>query len=111
MEPNWTIRSYYVKMGSNGSIGVQSGPNGSIWVQTGPNMSKLIQIGSNRSNKFKYDMISSKMIHSLTKKSSKWVQHNQVSSSGFKRPSLHYSLIIEELFFPFKMGPDFGIYL
>ena len=53
MGPKWTIRSYYVKIGSNGSIGFKIGPNGSRLVQTGPNMSKLIkiiQIGPTNSN-------------------------------------------------------------
>ena len=103
--PNWSNCFKWLRMPPNESKWPTLDPNCSKWlqiaqidsnwsiqVQTGPNMSKLIQIDSNRSNKFKYDMIWSKMVHNLTKKNhpngSGITRSPGLVSSGFK-PLFH----------------------
>ena len=74
-------------VGTNGFKSVHTGANWSKWANIGWNMFKLIQIGLDRSkqksNSIPYGLIWSKIDKILTKKSSKWVWHNQVSWSSF----------------------------
>ena len=84
MGPNWKIRSYYVKMGSNGSIGVQIGHYRSKHVKTRPNLSKKNKIGLTNSNMIGYGLIWSKMVHNCLKNHPNGfgITTNQVSCSS-----------------------------
>ena len=73
---NWSKQDNFVLIGPNGFKWVHMGPNWSKWVNIGLNRYNLMQIGLNRSHKLNiicYDLIWSKIVQILTRKSFKWV--------------------------------------